>query len=85
MDFMSGQHRSSVAHVVGVSELTLLPAGEERLLEAERRGEEAFGKSLPLREMSTDDGTTVRVYFIGPVREAGRDERLAFYEIKIGF
>jgi hypothetical protein len=82
---MSGQHRSSVAYVISASGLTLLPAGEERLLEAERRGENGFGKSLPLREVSTDDGVTVRVYLVGPVGEGGRDERLAYYDIQVGF
>jgi hypothetical protein len=42
-------------------------------------------KSLPLREVSTDDGVTVRVYFVGPVRGGGRDERLAYYDIQVGF
>ena len=82
---MSGQHRSSVAHVISVSGLTLLAAGEQGLLEAEQRGEKGLGKSLPLREVSTDDGVTVRVYLVGPVREGGRDERLAYYDIQIGF
>ena len=82
---MSEQHRSSVAYVISVSGLTLLPAGEQRLLEAERRGEKGFGKSLPLLEVSTDDGVTVRVYLVGPVRERGRDERLACYDIQVGF
>jgi hypothetical protein len=82
---MSGQHRSSVAHVISVSGLMLLPAVEQRLLQAERRGETGFGKSLPLREISTDDGVTARVYLVGPVREGGRDERLAYYDIQVGF
>jgi len=85
MDFMSGHHRSSVAHVISVSGLRLLPAGQERLLAAQNRGEKGFGKSLPLHEVSTDDGVTVRVHFVGPVREGGRDERLAYYDIKVGF
>ena len=55
------------------------------MVEAEGRGEKGFGKSLPLREVSTDDGVTVRVHFVGPVREGGRDERLAYYDIKVGF
>ena len=33
----------------------------------------------------TDDGVTVHVYLVGPVNEGGRDERLAYYDIKIGF
>jgi hypothetical protein len=33
----------------------------------------------------TDDGVTVHVYLVGPVNEGGRDERLANYDIKIGF
>jgi hypothetical protein len=28
---------------------------------------------------------SVRVYLVGPVNEGGRDERLAFYDIKVGF
>jgi hypothetical protein len=69
--------------VISVSDLTLLPAGEHRLLEAERRGESGFGRALPLREITTDDGITMRVHFVGPVRDGGRDERLAYYEIKV--
>ena len=80
---MSGQHRSGVGDVISVSGLTLLPAGEERLLEAERRGQKGFGKSLPLREVSTDDAVTVRVYLVGSVREGCRDERLAYYDIQV--
>jgi hypothetical protein len=83
LDFISGQHRASVAHVISVSGLTLLPAGEQRLLEAQRRGEKGFGESLPLREVSTDDAVTVRVYLVAPV-EGGRDERHAYYEIQVG-
>jgi hypothetical protein len=71
--------------VISITFLTLLPAGKDRLEEASRRGEGGFGRSLPLRELSTDDGVTVRVYLIGPVREGERDERLAYYEIQVGF
>jgi len=53
--------------------------------EAERRGEHGLGRSLPLRDLSTDDGVTVRVYLVGPVRQGARDERLAYYDIKVGF
>jgi hypothetical protein len=70
--------------VISVSDLTLLPAGEDRLLEAERHGEHGFGRALPRREISTDDGVTVRVHFVGPVRDGGRDERLAYYDITVG-
>jgi hypothetical protein len=69
--------------VISVSDLTLLPAGEERLFAAKRRDESGFGRALPLHEISTDDGVTVRVHFVGPVRDGGRDERLAYYDIKV--
>jgi hypothetical protein len=71
--------------VISVSDLTLLPAGEERLLEAERRGESGFGRALPFREICAHEGVTVRVHFVGPVRDGGRDERFAYYDIKVCF
>jgi hypothetical protein len=71
--------------VISVSDLTLLPAGEERLLEAERRGESGFGRALPLREITTDDGVTMQIHVVGPVRDGGRDERLAYYDITVCF
>jgi hypothetical protein len=47
LDFMSGQHRSSVGDVISVSGLTLLPARQERLVEAERRGQKGSGHTGP--------------------------------------
>ena len=35
--------------------------------------------------VSSDDSVTVRVYLVGPVREGSRDERLAYYDIQVGF
>ena len=64
--------------------LRLLPAGERRVRLAAERGEERFG-TLPLRELSTQDGATTKVYFVGPVEQGGKDERLAEYEIRVGF
>jgi hypothetical protein len=47
--------------------------------EAERRGE--HGRALPLREICAHEGVTMRA----PVLDGGRDERLAYYYIKVCF
>ena len=40
------------------------------------------GGLLPL---STEDGATTTVYLLGPIEPGGKDERLAEYEIRLGF
>ncbi len=70
--------------MISVSGLRLLPAGERRVELAAERGEKRFG-TLPLCELSTEDGATTRVYLVGPVAPGGRDGRLDEYEIRVGF
>ncbi len=40
------------------------------------------GGLLPL---STEDGATTAVYLVGHIAPGGKDERLAEYEIRVGF
>ncbi len=40
------------------------------------------GGLLPL---STEGGTTTTVHLVGPIEPGGKDERLAEYEIRVGF
>ncbi|MDQ2980274.1 MAG: hypothetical protein M3R62_13755 [Acidobacteriota bacterium] len=71
--------------MISVSQIRFTPAGERRLERAQKLGREGLGRDLPLSELTTDDGRTCRVYLVGPVEEGGPDERLAEYQITIGF
>jgi hypothetical protein len=62
--------------------LRLTTAGRERARLAKERGEDSvLGTSLPLRSLDVEEKGRHRTYWIGPVREGGPDERLAWFEI----
>ena len=65
-------------------QVELTAAGYERARLAQDRGEKSLlGSQLPIRKLSVEDNGLRRVYLIGPVRQGGKDKRLARIQVGI--